>query len=113
VAIKVLPPAFASDPNRVHRFELEARATGMLNHPNILAIHDIGTYEGSPYLVAELLEGQTLFERLHAQTVSLRKAMDYGLQIARGLAAAHAKGIAHRDLKPSNIFITSAGHVKI
>ncbi len=113
VAVKVLPPAFASDPNRVHRFELEARATGLLNHPNILAIHDIGTYEGSPYLVAELLEGQTLFERLHAQPVSLRKAMDFGLQIARGLAAAHAKGIAHRDLKPSNIFITSAGHVKI
>src|SRR5271154_763620 len=94
VAIKVLPASFAADPDRLRRFELEARATGMLNHPNILAVYDIGTHEGAPYLVTELLEGATLREEL---PVSRRKALDYARQVATGLAAAHAKGVTHRD----------------
>ncbi|MBI3664907.1 MAG: serine/threonine-protein kinase [Acidobacteria bacterium] len=113
VAIKVLPPAFAADPDRLRRFEQEARAAGMLNHPNILAIYDIGTHEGSPYLVSELLQGETLRDRLKSGTLGLRKTIDYGLQTARGLAAAHDKGITHRDLKPENIFLTKDGRVKI
>jgi serine/threonine protein kinase len=110
VAIKVLPASFAADPDRLRRFELEARATGMLNHPNILAVYDIGTHDGAPYLVTELLEGDTL--RAHIP-VPRRKTIEYALQIASGLAAAHAKGITHRDLKPENIFITNDGRVKI
>ena len=114
VAIKVLPVAFSADPDRLRRFELEARATGVLNHPNILAIHDIGaTDEHAPYIVSELLEGETLRERLTTGAVPIRKAIDYGLQIAHGLAAAHAKGIVHRDLKPENVFVTRDGRVKI
>ncbi|MBI3664903.1 MAG: serine/threonine-protein kinase [Acidobacteria bacterium] len=113
VAIKVLPAAFAADPDRLRRFEQEARAAGMLNHPNILAIYDIGTHEGSPYLVSELLQGETLRERLKAGALGLRKTIEYAHQIARGLAAAHEKGITHRDLKPENIFITKDGRVKI
>jgi WD40 repeat protein len=110
VAIKVLPASFAADPDRLRRFELEARATGMLNHPNILAVYDIGTHEGAPYLVTELLEGDTLREHI---PLPRRKTIEYAQQIANGLAAAHAKGITHRDLKPENIFITNDGHVKI
>src|SRR6266404_3986735 len=110
VAVKVLPASFADNPDRLRRFEQEARATGMLNHPNILAVHDVGTHKGLPYLVTELLEGQTLREEL---PVSRRKALDYARQIATGLAAAHAKGVTHRDLKPENLFITSDGRVKI
>src|SRR5579863_2326267 len=110
VAIKVLPASFAADPDRLRRFELEARATGMLNHPNILAVYDIGTHEGAPYLVTELLEGDTL--RAHIP-VPRRKTIEYAMQIANGLAAAHAKGITHRDLKPENIFITNDGRVKL
>jgi serine/threonine protein kinase len=110
VAIKVLPASFASDPDRLRRFELEARATGMLNHPNILAVYDIGTHEGAPYLVTELLEGDTLREHI---PLPRRKTIEYAQQIANGLAAAHAKGVTHRDLKPENIFITNDGHVKI
>jgi serine/threonine protein kinase/Tol biopolymer transport system component len=110
VAIKVLPASFAADPDRLRRFELEARATGMLNHPNILAVYDIGTHEGAPYLVTELLEGDTL--RGHIP-LPRRKTIEYAQQIANGLAAAHAKGVTHRDLKPENIFITNDGHVKI
>ncbi|MBI3664908.1 MAG: serine/threonine-protein kinase [Acidobacteria bacterium] len=113
VAIKVLPRALATDPDRLLRFEQEARAVGMLNHPNILAIYDVRTYEGSPYLVSELLEGQTLHARLGGVSVGPRKAIEYALQVARGLAAAHDKGITHRDLKPENIFITRDGRVKI
>ncbi|MBI3664901.1 MAG: protein kinase [Acidobacteria bacterium] len=113
VAVKVLPPALSSDPDRLRRFEQEARAAGMLNHPNILAIYDIGTYEGSPYLVSELLQGETLRDRLGGAGIGLRKTVDYALQIARGLAAAHEKGITHRDLKPENIFITKDGRAKI
>src|ERR1051326_8079022 len=110
VAIKVLPPSFSADPDRLRRFEQEARATGMLNHPNILALYDVGTFEESPYLVTELLEGQSLRDEM---PLSRRKALDYARQIANGLAAAHAKGITHRDLKPENLFITRDGRVKI
>ena len=113
VAIKVLPPGFSTDPERLRRFEQEARATGALNHPNILAVHDTGHHEGSPYVVSELLEGQTLRERAAGGALPLRKAVEIGAQIARGLAAAHDKGIVHRDLKPENIFVTSDGQVKI
>jgi hypothetical protein len=113
VAVKVLPRALATDPDRLRRFEQEARAAGMLNYPNILAIYDIGTHDGSPYLVSELLEGETLRDRLGGKPLSVRKAVDYGLQTARGLAAAHEKGITHRDLKPENIFVTKDGRIKI
>jgi len=111
VAIKVLPAAFSADLDRLARFEQEARATAALNHPNILGVYDIGTHEGSPYLVSELLEGGTLRDQIHGLPV--RKAIDYAVQIAHGLAAAHEKGIVHRDVKPENIFITSDGRVKI
>jgi formylglycine-generating enzyme required for sulfatase activity/dienelactone hydrolase len=114
VAIKVLPAELASDPERLRRFEQEARAVAALDHPNILAIHDIGTRDaGAPYIVTELLEGETLRERLAGQGLTVRKAVDVSIQIAKGLAAAHEKGIVHRDLKPANVFITTDAHVKI
>src|SRR5438445_9099852 len=117
VAIKVLPASLSENADRLNRFEQEAQAAGALNHPNILVIHHIGIHDGAPYIVSELLEGETLRERLgaHASSVPLpqRKAIDYALQIARGLAAAHEKGIVHRDLKPENLFITKDGRVKI
>src|SRR5437016_7667358 len=113
VAIKVLPADFAKDVDRLRRFEQEARAVGRLNHPNILVIHDIGTHEGSPYIVSELLEGETLRERIEQGALPARKAMDFALQMARGLAAAHEKGIVHRDLKPENLFVTQDGRIKI
>jgi TolB-like protein/Flp pilus assembly protein TadD len=113
VAIKVLPESVAQDPDRVGRFELEARAVAKLDHPNILAIHDFGTDEGVTYSVTELLEGETLRERLEAGSPGWRKATEIGAAIAEGLAAAHGAGIIHRDLKPDNIFITSDGRVKI
>ena len=113
VAIKVLPAAFSSDAERLRRFEQEVQATGKLNHPNILAVYDVETHEGAPFVVYELLEGETLRQRLRGGSLSSRKAVDYGLQIANGLIAAHDKGIVHRDLKPENIFITKDGRVKI
>jgi Tol biopolymer transport system component len=113
VAIKVLPATFSADAERLQRFEQEARATAALNHPNILAIHDLGTYEGAPYIVSELLEGHSLRNRLTHGALPVRKAIEYAVQIARGLAAAHEKGIVHRDLKPENVFVTSDGRVKI
>src|SRR5712692_7816404 len=113
VAIKVLPAAFADDPDRLRRFEQEVRAAGALNHPNILAIYDVGTENGAPYIVSELLEGETLRERMGGEALAPRKAIDYAQQTARGLAAAHAKGIVHRDLKPENLFLTNDGRVKI
>ncbi len=113
VAIKVLPAAWSVDASRLHRFEQEARAAAALNHPNILAVHDIGTQDGAPYIVSEVLEGSTLRERLRTGPLPIRKVTDYAQQIARGLAAAHDKGIVHRDLKPENIFITDDGRVKI
>ncbi|HET9529649.1 MAG TPA: protein kinase [Blastocatellia bacterium] len=113
VAIKVLPASFANDADRLLRFEQEARATSALNHPNILTVYDIGSHEGSPYIVAELLEGEELRRQLSEGALPQRKAVDYAQQIASGLAAAHLKGIIHRDLKPENIFITTDGRVKI
>jgi serine/threonine protein kinase/Tol biopolymer transport system component len=113
VAVKVLPALLTRDAERLRRFEQEARAAAALNHPNILAVFDIGTHDDSPYLVTELLEGETLRERMQSRALSARKAVDYAQQIARGLVAAHDKGILHRDLKPENIFITSNGQVKI
>src|SRR5580700_6860355 len=113
VAIKVLPPAFSLDADRLRRFEQEALATAALNHPNILAVFDVGTHEGAPYLVSELLEGETLREQLGRGKMAVRKAIDYGVQVARGLASAHEKGIVHRDLKPENLFVTKDGRVKI
>jgi len=113
VAIKVLPRVFAEDVERLRRFEQEARAAGALNHPNILAIFDIGSHEGSPFLVMELLSGQNLAERLRAGALPLDSALELALQVAQGLAAAHQQGIVHRDLKPANLFIMTGGQVKI
>ena len=113
VAIKVLPGLSTADPDRLHRFEQEARAAAALNHPNILAVYQMGQYQGAPYLVSELLEGETLRDRLKRGALPIRKVVDYGVQIAKGLAAAHEKGIVHRDLKPENLFLTNDGHAKI
>src|SRR5271169_4803289 len=113
VAIKVLPASFSADRDRLQRFAQEARAAAALNHPNILSIFDIGEEQGAPYVVSELLEGETLRERLRNGALPIRRAVDYALQVARGLAAAHDKGIVHRDLKPENLFLTSDGRVKI
>jgi len=113
VAVKVLPSAYSTDPERMRRFEQEARAAAALNHPNILAIYDVGTHDGSPYVVSELLDGMTLRERLKGGALQQKKAVEYALDIARGLAAAHAKGIVHRDLKPENLFVTRDGRIKI
>ena len=112
VAIKVLPPS-TTDEARLQRFEQEARATAALNHPNILAVFDVGRAERGPFIVSELLEGESLREALARGPIPMRKAIDYAVQIARGLAAAHDKGIVHRDLKPDNLFVTAGGHVKI
>ncbi|MGH9366101.1 MAG: serine/threonine-protein kinase, partial [Thermoanaerobaculia bacterium] len=113
VAVKVLPDSFARDPDALARFEREALAVAALSHPNILSIFDFGNQEGVSYAVMELLEGGTLRDKLDAGLVPQRQAVDYALQIARGLSAAHAKGIVHRDLKPENLFVTRDGHVKI
>ena len=113
VAIKVLPSFVSRDPDRLHRFEQEAQAAAALNHPNILAVHQFGVFQGAPYLVSELLEGSTLRELLRHGAIPIRKAIEYGVQIAHGLAAAHDKGIVHRDLKPENLFVTKDGRVKI
>lgn len=113
VAVKVLPALFARDPDRLRRFEQEARAAAALNHPNILVVYDVGAEGHVPYVVSELLEGQTLRQIIEKGAIAPRKAADYGAQIANGLAAAHEKGIVHRDLKPENVFITKDGRVKI
>jgi eukaryotic-like serine/threonine-protein kinase len=113
VAVKVLPADWCGDPERLRRFEQEARATAALNHPNILAVFDVGQQDGSPYIVSELLEGESLRSRLRTGPLLVWKAVEYGVQIIRGLAAAHDRGIFHRDLKPENIFVTREGHVKI
>jgi Tol biopolymer transport system component len=113
VAIKVLPEEYSRDPDRLRRFTQEAQAAGMLNHPNVLAIYAVGEQDQSPFLVTELLEGETLRERLARGALPENKAIEYGDQIVQGLAAAHHKGIVHRDLKPENIFITAHGHAKI
>jgi serine/threonine protein kinase len=113
VAIKVLPQSLADDKERLARFEQEAQAAGSLNHPNILAIYDVDSENGTAYVVSELLKGETLREMMGGSPMPLRKAVDYGLQAAHGLAAAHEKGIIHRDIKPENLFVTSDGRVKI
>ena len=112
VALKILPAAFSADAERLLRFEQEARAAAAINHPNILAVYDIGQEDGSPFIVSELLEGETLRETT-AAALPVRRAVDYAIQIARGLSAAHDKGIVHRDLKPENVFVTTDGRVKI
>src|SRR5262249_25580424 len=117
VAVKLLPSAFSTDKDRLRRFEQEARAAGMLNHPNVLTIYDVGATSpglwGAPYIVSELLTGETLRERLNGGALPPRRAIDFAAQIARGLQAAHEKGIVHRDLKPENIFLIKDGRVKI
>ena len=113
VAIKVLPQFASADPDRLYRFEHEAQAAAALSHPNILAVYQMGTYKGTPYLVTELLEGMTLSETLRRGPLPLRKAIDYAIQLAHGLAAAHQRGVVHRDLKPENVFLTKDGHIKL
>ena len=113
VALKILPESFDRESDRLHRFEQEARAVAALNHPNILAVFDVGRHNGSPFLVSELLEGETLRAVLDPRPLPQRKSIDYGVQIAQGLAAAHEKGIVHRDLKPENIFVTKDARIKI
>jgi eukaryotic-like serine/threonine-protein kinase len=113
VAIKVLPKFLSSDPDRLRRFEQEARAAAALNHPNILAVYQMGTHEGAPYLVSELLKGETLREHVRRGPLELPTLLDYSVQIADGLAAAHGKGIVHCDLKPANLFVTNDGRIKI
>jgi serine/threonine protein kinase/tetratricopeptide (TPR) repeat protein len=113
VAIKVLPASVAADPDSLARFEREAKAVAALSHPNILAIHDFGTHEGISYAVTELLQGTTLREKLADGPVREKEALNYAVQLARGLSAAHEKGVVHRDLKPENLFVTRDGHLKI
>jgi serine/threonine protein kinase len=113
VAVKVLPEAFARDPDRLARFQREARAVAALSHPHIVALHDFGEEQGTVYTVTELLEGETLRAALRRGPLPVRKAIEQAVQIARGLAAAHEKGIVHRDLKPENVFVTTDGQVKI
>ena len=113
VAVKVLPASFALDPARQRRFEQEARAVAALDHPNILVVHDVGTHESQPYIVTELLDGESLREKLREGRLPPRKAVEIAIQVARGLAAAHEKGIVHRDLKPENVFLTRDGRAKI
>jgi Tol biopolymer transport system component len=113
VAVKILPTEFSSDPDRVMRFEREARAIAALSHPNVLTVFDVGRQDGHTYLVFELLQGSTLAEPMEAGALRTRDALEYGTQIARGLAAVHARGIVHRDLKPGNLFLTGSGLVKI
>ncbi len=113
VAIKVLPADYAQDADRRRRFEQEARAVAALSHPHIVALHDVGEHEGAPFLVSELLEGETLAALLREGALPVGKAIEFGVQIAKGLAAAHGRAIVHRDLKPANVFITTGDHVKI
>jgi eukaryotic-like serine/threonine-protein kinase len=113
VVIKILPATYAADRDRLRRFDQEARATAALNHPNILAVYDIGTHQGCPYIVSEVLQGRTLRDILGHGALVTRKAVDYAIAVATGLAAAHEKGIVHRDIKPENVFVTDDGHVKI
>jgi serine/threonine protein kinase len=113
VAIKVIPETFAADSSRVRRFEVEARAAGQLNHPNVLTVYDVGVEAGTPYIVAELLDGESLRSRVVRGALPWREAADYARQIADGLAAAHDKHIVHRDVKPENVFLTTDGRIKV
>jgi eukaryotic-like serine/threonine-protein kinase len=113
VAIKVLPEYWSRDPERLRRFEQEAQATAALNHPNIVSIFHVGQFDGSPYIVTELLQGETLRDRLRKGAMRVREVLGHGIELARGLASAHDAGIVHRDLKPENIWVTKDGHIKI
>lgn len=114
VAIKMLPAEYGADTARTHRFQQEARTTGRINHPNVVSVFDAGEQDGRPFIVSELLQGDTLRSYLQSRNrMPVRKVLEYGIQIARGLAAAHERGIVHRDLTPANIFVTSGGHLKI
>src|SRR5499433_1465218 len=113
IALKVVNEALNGDPDLVRRFEQEARIAGSLNHPNLVAVYDFGLHEGAPYFVTELLKGESLRQRLARGRIPVDTALDWGAQLAQGLAAAHAEGIVHRDVKPENVFITSDGHVKL
>ena len=113
VAVKVLAASLSDDPAWLKRFEMEARAAGQLDHPNILSIHDVGVHERRPYLVSEWLDGETLRQRLAVAAMPWRKAVAAALQVAQGIATAHEKGIVHRDLKPENLFVTRDGRIKI
>jgi eukaryotic-like serine/threonine-protein kinase len=113
VAIKILPVSYSADPDRLRRFEQEARAAARLNHPNILTVHEIAAHDGQPYVVSELLEGETLRDAIEAGPLAVKKSIEYSIQMCRGLTAAHEKGIVHRDLKPEDVFVTSDGRLKI
>ena len=113
VAIKVLPANWSRDPDRLRRFDLEAQAAATLNHPNIVSIFHVGHYDGSPYIVTELLQGDSLRDRLHQGPVRVQQVLEWGMDLARGLGAAHDVGIFHRDLKPENLFVTKDGRIKI
>src|SRR5260370_40276209 len=113
VAIKVLPATLSQNADRLRRFEQEAQAAGALHHPNSLGVHDVGTHDGGPYVVSELLEGESLKKRLADGPLAQRKTIDYAVQISHGLAAAHEKSIVHRDLKPDNLFIARDDRIKI
>jgi len=113
VALKFIRPSSSANPDHLRRFELESRAAAALNHPNIVAVYDVGSHEGAPYIVCELLEGRTLRSCLANGALQVRLAIDYALQIVQGLIAAHDHRIVHRDLKPENLFITTDGRVKI
>ena len=113
IALKVLNEALAGDAELVQRFEQEARLAGSLNHPNLIAIYDVGIHQGAPYFITELLEGESLRQRLNRGRIAVDTALDWGAQLARGLEAAHARGIIHRDVKPENVFVTSETHVKL
>src|SRR4051812_35122465 len=113
VAVKVLSEGFLGDARSIARFQQEGRLAGSLDHPNVVAVHDVGEHDGNPYLVTELLDGESLRDRLRAGPLSQTKAVALALQIAEGLAAAHARGILHRDLKPGNVFLTRDGRAKI
>src|SRR5262250_3794683 len=113
IALKVVNEALAGDPELVRRFEQEARLAGSLNHPNLVAVYDVGVQDGAAYFITELLKGESLRERLSRGRIPMQTALDWGAQLAQGLAAAHAQGIIHRDVKPENVFVTSDGHVKL
>jgi eukaryotic-like serine/threonine-protein kinase len=113
IALKVVNEALTGEPELIQRFEQEARLAGSLNHPNLIAVYDVGLYQGAPYFITELLKGESLRNRLSRGRISIDSALDWGAQLAHGLAAAHARGIIHRDVKPENVFVTSDGHVKL